>query len=122
MKEKYFVPFETAKQLEEKGYPQSFADSYYKCRTKEMLYNEFVPNKVVVNGGRDEYCVYYVAAPTYHEVIDWLEEKGIAVGTGKTRGEWYCSVDSDVADLTTDIYPTREEALNVAILKALELL
>ena len=92
MDSKYFVPFETAKQLKEKGYPQGW----------EL----------------EDYC----AAPTYHEVVDWLEGKGIVIGTGKARGKWYCSIDSDTDDLTTELYPTREAALNVAILKALEMI
>ena len=92
MDSKFFVPFETAKQLKEKGYPQGLA--------------------------LEDYC----AAPTYHEVVDWLEGKGIVIGTGKARGKWYCSIDSDTDDLTTELYPTREAALNVAILKALEMI
>lgn len=30
MNSKFYVPFETAKQLKEKGYPQKFADWYYR--------------------------------------------------------------------------------------------
>ena len=100
MNAKYFVPFETAKQLKEKGYPQGW----------EL----------------EDYC----AAPTYHEVVDWLEEKGIYLHCySPTRvqdiGQYTAGVfNSNTNDWGTckSVYSTREEALNAAILKALEMI
>ena len=123
MNAKYFVPFETAKKLKEKGYPQEFADWYYHESADELafVHNRYVPERVVT-GKPTELGIWYIAAPTYHEVVDWLEGKGIMIGTGKARGKWYCSIDSDTDDLTTELYPTREEALNAAILVALSMI
>ena len=100
MDSKYFVPFETAKQLKEKGYPQGW----------EL----------------EDHC----AAPTYHEVVDWLEEKGIYLHCySPTRvqdiGQYTAGVfNSNTNDWGTckSVYSTREEALNAAILKALEMI
>lgn len=123
MDSKFFVPLETAKQLKEKGYPQEFADWYYHESADKLafVHNRYVPERVVT-GKPTELGIWYIAAPTYHEVVDWLEEKGIVIGNGKARGKWYCSIDSDTDDLTTELYPTREEALNAAILEALEMI
>lgn len=63
-----------------------------------------------------------IAAHTYHEVIYWLEDKGYLIETMWARYEsnvvWFCRV----AQKDTNIYPTREEALNKAIVYALELM
>ena len=72
----------------------------------------------------------YTAAPTYHEVLDWLEEKGIYITTLWNIGEtdtyeiwWKCFVDITLhEEQVTSVYHTREEALNAAILKALKML
>ena len=113
MNSKYFVPFETAKQLKEKGLSQY----------RDMFYNEFGRLCDWSNiGNIDKMLGHFYAAPTYHEVVDWMEGKGIVIGTGKARGKWYCSIDSDTDDLTTELYPTREEALNAAILVALSMI
>jgi len=74
-----------------------------------------------------------VAAPTYHEVVDWLEGKGITIETSKHFREktkqwlWYSNVVADDDDFFensrwSDWCDTREEAINAAILKALELI
>lgn len=103
MKDKFFVPFETAKALKEKGYPQA---------SLSMILD--------------------FAAPTYHEVVDWLEGKDILIDCTcgydyKTDEEWYrCFVIKRQRRLDdeyiSNFAPTREEALNEAILKALELI
>lgn len=127
MKDKFFVPFETAKALKEAGYnePTIFyydSDDY----GKELLaapsyfcgYSNEQWNKPINGGGR------YISAPTYHEVEDWLEGKGQIVQAGRADENWYGllgdACDRDVIDLGS--YSTREEALNAAILKALELI
>lgn len=129
MNSKYFVPFKTAKQLKEKGYPQAWATKYYDTFSGGEI--SLITDRECVSCIVEGNCRHplfkrlselYIAAPTYHEVVDWLEGKGIVIGTGKARGKWYCSIDSDTDDLTTELYPTREAALNVAILKALEML
>ena len=116
------MPFETAKALKEKGYPQLDNEWYYNPNGEIKLYQ-------VLDEGYKEECPimlahYYFAAPTYHEVIDWLEGKGITIvldcwfdckkWSGLIRGRGK-SIDISYQD-------TREEALNAAILKALEII
>ena len=128
MNAKYFVPLETAKLLKEKGYPQEFADWYYHESADELafVHNRYVPERVVT-GKPTELGIWYIAAPTYHEVVDWLEEKGIWVSvTNRPWGTWFASVEErdkpQEKGYDTDDYSTREEALQAAILKALEML
>lgn len=124
MKAKFFVPYETAKALKENGYPQAWADMYYNHLTEELLFREATPNKIVV-GLRDRDDMYYSAAPTYHEVLDWLEGKGIRVFAHYyiDNGKWvYVIEDFKRLQDNAGFFHTREEALNAAILKALELI
>lgn len=121
MNTKYFVPFESAKQLKEKGLSQY----------RDMFYNEFGRLCDWSNiGNIDKMLGHFYAAPTYHEVVDWLEEKGMCIicyaPTIRQPNRRYKA--SVFIDNTIDwricntTYPTREEALNAAILKALEMI
>ncbi len=129
MDKKFFVPYQTARQLKEKGYPQELAVWYYYKMVDEFVFvhSRYVPGRVV-KGQLTELGVLYTAAPTYHEVLDWLEGKGICVSVilNKSRGGWFASIDEKNKPLRTGFetydFPTREEALNAAILKALEML
>ena len=131
MNSKFFVPFETAKQLKEKGYPQEFADWYYHESADELAFvsSRYVPERVVT-GKPTELGVWYTAAPTYHEVVDWLEGKGIYLHCySPTRVQDIGQYTAGVFNSSTNdwggcksVYPTREEALNAAILKALEMI
>lgn len=130
MNVKFYVPFQTAQALKEKGYPQSDAEFYYSMfdssvlgyiheRTKlESLYNEKF--SIMLE------CL--VAAPTYHEVVDWLEEKGITIEVKKhyiTNNDdygWKSYIQRSEYDreFVKFVMTTREEAINAAIIKALE--
>lgn len=136
MKSKFFVPFETAKLLKKKGYPQEWSDWYYHeniDKTFMLVSNQEVPQGLL-NGRQSEFNFEYItAAPTYHEVLDWLEENGIYITTlwniGETDKEdtyeilWKCFVDITLhEEQVTSVYHTREEAINEGILKALEML
>ena len=137
MNSKYFVPFETAKQLKEKGYPSTFIDMYYDCNQGSLI-----PAEVVYHDYTNEPVV---AAPTYHEVVDFLEEKNemlsieILCGINPfTKQRYYygkvfigepCEPtvqDGMRVDIKCKEYrcdgKSREEALNAAILKALEMI
>lgn len=74
-----------------------------------------------------------IAAPTYHEVLDWLEEKGIRIEVRKAyrfrEKQWswcgyvYIVEDEDYeTSQLADWCSTREEALNAGILAALKML
>lgn len=73
----YFVPFEIAKKLKDKGYPQKFRGKY-EC---------FGPCYFIDGGFCDRGALAEIeelfTAPTYYEVFKWLrEEKGIYVSIG----------------------------------------
>lgn len=129
MDAKYFVPFETAKLLKKKGYNEECTSYYgdgiirigrpytnkeFSDNTPNWLFNE---------------CI---SAPTYHEVEDWLEGKGIrievrvAYHVREKQWSWcgyvYVVEDEDYETRQlVDWGVTREAAMNAAILKALEM-
>ena len=135
MNNKFFVPFETTKKLKEKGYPQLDNEWYYNLNGEIKLYQD-------LDEGYKEECPimlahYYFATPTYHEVVDWLDTKGVYVevlisvtlnSKRECLGTEYCSTAFTmsnmliVKDRNMQYFPTREEALNAAILKALEII
>lgn len=130
MKSKFHVPFETAKMLKKAGYPQSGSDMYYNPNGKLMTQAE------VIAGYKDVFPISITdcyAAPAYHEVLDWLEEKGIRIEVRVAyqfrerkwswRGYVYVVEDEDYeTSQLADLCSTREQALNASILKALEML
>lgn len=124
MNSKFFVPFETAKQLKEKGYPQEFADWYYHESADELafVHNRYVPERVVT-GKPTKLGVWYTAAPTYHEVVDWLEGKGIIITVeSDVIGDYRSQFNTTTREYLSKWFSTREEALNAAILKAEEMI
>lgn len=136
MNKKFFVPYKTAQQLKEKGYPQEWSDWYYHeniDKTFMLVSNQEVPQGLL-NGRQSEFNFEYInAAPTYHEVVDWLEGKGIRIEVRvayrfrEKQWSWcgyvYVVEDEDYeTSQLADWCSTREGALNAAILKALETL
>lgn len=122
MDKKFFVPFETAKLLKEKGYPQGDSDMYYNPN------GELFTRTELDAGYKEEYPImikYYVAAPTYHEVEDWLEGKGIEITSRKVyhfrteQWEWRGNAKNEEYSFF-ELGVTREAAINAAILHALE--
>ena len=121
MKEKFYVPFGTAQRLKANGYNEE-------C---ERFYNNFgmLTPKPIVNNNKHLDHIYHdmkmYSAPTYHEVIDWLESRGIRVFAHYylDNGKWvYVIEDFKRLQDNAGFFNTREEALNAAILKALELI
>lgn len=119
MDKKFFVPFETAKALKEKGYPQVGSDMYYNPN------GELFTRTELDAGYKEEYPImikYYVAAPAYCEVLDWLVGKKIYIDIDNTaKCKWYCYMwEGGSAIGATGQYFTREQAYNAAIVRALE--
>lgn len=125
MDAKFYVPYETAQLLKEKGY-EAETDYYYNKETKSItslrdLKNEWYPDSL-----QKVIDARYIPAPTYHEVLDWLEHTHhISVWASYIKQRWYgvvCRNDIRDADNTYpgDFYTSREEALNVAILETLK--
>ena len=112
MNSKFFVPYETAKKLEAKGYPQYKSDyGYFDNGDSHPLIMFPADN-------------FKYAAPTYHEVLDWLEGKKIYVSVSidlnfhKREMEYNGYITSYVGEWSSEEFSTREEALNAAIIKA----
>ena len=131
MNAKFFVPFETAKILKEKGYPQDFAhnDALYTLPNGEFYWALDVDIARRCSEGEP------ILAPTYCDVLDWLIENKIAVITvemceimwnihpiDEADMRWYCNVRLNDTIVQTDDFDTRWEAINEAILEALEMI
>ena len=131
MNGKFFVPYRTARQLREKGYPQKLATMYYDTFSGVEI--SLITDRECVScvvEGNDRHPLFkrlselYIAAPTYHEVVDWLEGRKVRIYAEYCNGWWYGFIDnSETMEVEATVrYQTREEALNVSILKALEML
>ncbi len=126
MNAKFFVPYETAKALKVAGYNEKVNGYYTKGNDDApcIAYCGFPINNT------DQETCSDISAPTYHEVVDWLEGKGVLIDCTcgydyDTKKEWYrCFVMQRERRLEdkyiSKVAPTREEALNAAILAALE--
>lgn len=124
MNKKFIVPFDTARQLREKGYD---VDCYsYYTQNGKLYHDTFTLNNKWIRMGR-------FLAPTYHEVVDWLAGKGIRIEVRmayrfrEKQWSWcgyiYIVEDEDYeTSQLADWCSTREQALNASILKALEML
>lgn len=134
MDKKFFVPYQTARQLKEKGYPQELATMYYDTFSGGEI-NLITDRECVdcVVEGNDRHPLFkrlselYIAAPTHHEVVDWLEGKDIIIESAKRWTENYCYVwSSDIIRrdnlIKTCIGETREEAFDEAIIYALTII
>lgn len=116
MDAKFYVPYETARELRLKGYPQS----------TETWYVETAKGVSTYKKQSAEY--ESIARPTYHEVLDWLTKKsGYFVQTLHAShmrpAAWYCAIDvgGDMNKYAKGYFITREDALNAAILETLRL-
>lgn len=120
MNSKFYVSLEAARLLKEKGYDRECI-SYYHDNCREVDYS-FCGER---NSTLEKRCV---SAPTKAEAIDWLESKGMLVWTEPTCEDiWLWFIISplhfeDNAETNGIAYPTRLEAEEAAIIKALELL
>ena len=122
MERKFYVSLEVARLLKEKGYNNY--STVYDCSVEgdillnqEPTYGEWV-------GDKDVY-----PCPTKAEAIDWLESKGIVVETFYNRNaKWVFYINKGRLELYDSwcdddlVFPTRLEAEEAAIIKALELL
>lgn len=126
MNAKFFVPYQTAKLLREKGYNEQC--TFYYGDGIIRIGHQLRTNKELTDNTPNWLYNECISAPTYHEVVDWLYEKKICITChpaysyeGQYNGFQYEMQTYDEDDYPDDIYRTREEALNAAILKALEI-
>ena len=126
MNTKFYVPFETAKMLKKAGYPQSGSDMYYNPN------GELRTQVELIAGYKEDYPImikYYYAAHAYCEVLDWLVQKKIYIDVDRTTERvvkipmWHCYIWDKYllkGAIITGSYPTREQAINAAIVRVLE--
>ena len=119
MDSKFYVSYEAAKLLKEKGYNE--ATDYSIDEDNCMMDSRYVLNK--------DLSEYVCSCPTKAEAIDWLDTKEIVIEISSVRNrKWRFSIykngwfqiDSWVHDRLD--FSTRLEAEEAAIIKALELL
>ena len=129
MNSKFYISLEAARLLKEKGYNEEYINHYDEN------------GEIIIPYYEHEYDKLY-PAPTKAEAIDWLDSKGIMISVvydnlGIIGKKHYRSIintldkDGSESDLPIylpsyygDIrhYPTRLEAEEAAIIKALEIL
>lgn len=118
MDKRYYVPFETAKMCQANGFPCTDRDMYY-MPDGEMIYGYDL---------RYEEVAHVVPAPTYHEVLDWLENEkrcyieSCTIPSDNGNRKWYCWVKSPSMYENRAPYFCRKDALNEAIMYVLEML
>ena len=132
MDRKFYVSYEAARLLKEKGYRDKTMYGY--CSKDQSMHTLDTREDYDWNYPDDEfystetgYHVEMFAAPTKAEAIDWLESKGITIDIHWIRfnenRRWNYSIFNcstcDTID-TKYIFPTRLEAEEAAIIKALE--
>jgi hypothetical protein len=123
MDNKFYVSLEAARLLKEKGYSEKCTFAY-----AETSNGSDINGRIVFNS--NDYPVGFYPCPTKAEAIDWLDSKGIVVEIWRPNFStgWACSVEKNRileydSWMKDDIlFPTRLEAEEAAIIKALELL
>ena len=123
MNAKHYVSLEVAKLLKEKGYNKE-CYLYYKEEDPALYYRELYNR----NSERDD----IISAPTLLEAMDWLEERGMILflGFNTTHQAWWFNgyhkskkkvYLNDIKGVY-DLYKDRNECMNAAIKKGVELL
>lgn len=118
MKDKFYVPFQIAEMLKDKGYPQDFAhnDALYTLPEGGFYW------ALDVDLARRRSEGEPILAPTYCDVLDWFEEKGIMIGTEYdfNTERWGVEVKSRFDYHYVANFWNRDDALNEAITYALK--
>lgn len=123
MDNKFHVSREAARLLKEKGYNE-YCNYYYTDKEEQIYYN-----RGAIKNYEYKWALNIYTAPSKAEAIDWLENKGIVIETYYNRNaEWGFTIARDNFEIYDSwchdelIFPTRLEAEDAAIIKALELL
>ena|ERR1019366_5214182 len=120
-----FVPYELAVLLKEKGFDETVLDYYY----DEELEGADSPERIPIEE--------LTEAPLYHQVTDWLEQKGIYIEihcsmySGPVWWDWSIDVvipqkriqsGEGIYSGEDESYPDKYLCLNKAIEEALKLI
>ena len=127
MDNKFYVSYEAARLLKEKGYDEKVE---YMYDDNILTSIDVLTNSQIDRYYRNMYGVEFYGAPTKAEAIDWLESKGMVVIVDISLSDeiWIYSIYREGEHVYDSIIskeshlPTRWEAKDAAIIKALELL
>lgn len=134
MNAKHYVSLEVAKMLKEKGYNEQcdycfYYDDYHDKWDFDSPYNLFDDDPMYYNNETIDDEMY--SMPTLLDAMDWLEERGmiLILGFNTTHQAWWFngyhkSEKVYLNDLkgVYNLYKDRNECMNSAIKKGLELL
>lgn len=133
MNSKFYVSLEVARLLKEKGYNE-YCNYYHYVKNKE---ERFVYCRDARNEDFYEWTAKIYTAPTLLEAMDWLDERGILITIAwlERAKEWtfiFDGIKDSIAATKildyyyrkrhTDNFADRNECMQKAIEKALELL
>ena len=140
-----FCSYEIALKLKELGFDEKCVASYYTYDIKNFSKGKYdyrgkfefdysTEDQYIVNSNE----TYYVSAPLWQQVVDWLETKGYYINITRVF-QWsplpieflgwciYIGIENPEEQLECNsyyvrhYYPTKQEAREQAILKAIEL-
>lgn len=131
MNAKHYVSLEVAKMLKEKGYNKEcdycfYYDDYHDKWDFDSPYNLFDDDPMYYNNETIDDEMY--SMPTLLEAMDWLEERGVKIGFYHTSYSGWCYTlnNSKICYISetksTKRYTDRNECMNAAIKKGVELL
>lgn len=133
MNNKFYVSYEAAKLLKEKGYNEQcdycfYYDDYHDKWDFDSPYNLFDDDPMYYNNETIDDEMY--SMPTKTEVIDWLESKGMLIEISIDIDEcaWIFNIVDKEKFITIghpkdgEFFTDRLEAQEAAIIKACELL
>lgn len=123
MNNKFYVSYEAARLLKEKGYNEE-VELFFNTLGELNNVSDMFCCEVADNTQMAKYD--YLSAPTKDEAIDWLESKGIIISIIFCEIDMYEYVveskDCYYSVVESGYKETRLEAEEAAIIKALELL
>lgn len=121
MDSKFYVSYEAARLLKEKGYNEKCIFAY-----ADTSNGSDINGRIVFNS--NDYPIGFYPCPTKAEAIDWLDSKGIIIEIFQDyRKLWFYVIkrsktESYVSEADDKYFSTRLEAEEAAIIKVCELL
>lgn len=130
MDNKFYISYEAARLLKEKGYDEKVE---YMYDDNILTSIDVLTNSQIDRYYRNMYGIEFYGAPTKSQAIDWLDRKGLVIvlspatitqkdGTNIIFWRFYVVRGTEGWYNNYGDYKTRLEAEEAAIIKALELL
>ena len=126
---KQFVTYEIALKLKELGFDEKCFGVYYDYKGNyKLCFDSLFSNKdIIIHTDEHSYCALCLA-PLWQQVIDWLDSKNIFIAIIYLKsGKFFVSINNEcdipiTDDLVFEEYENRNQAIQQAILKALEII